>query len=240
MPLREKPAKSSHTNDGPEDDPAGCDGGAEIPRLPAPFAAEFHRLRPVDATTSFPSRHFQVPDFALGSPAKDTNRIPDASIVTPWNSRLRPLAQTPVKGNNSRNFRHWSLKPHMEYCGSCLWAVSASSIHLEWNWFGRKTDTNHRNAPDGMVRDDRTALRQVQVAPLNCCNRERAQICRLVGSLQDRVLSCCDCPGRTLESSFFADRPAAQLEECGGQRFSEFSSGFHETAILGSRRREGR
>ena len=154
MPLREGPAKSKPHNDGPEDDPTI--GGAEIPRLSAPSAAESHLHRPADATTSFPSRlsgvnyfsrwtttispyrrqlqalpgvlivadhrHFQVPDLALGSPAKDTSRIRDASLATGHGTLgLRPLAQTPVKGKNSRNFRHWSLKPHTENCGSCRW-----------------------------------------------------------------------------------------------------------------------
>ena len=100
MPRREKPAKSNQ-NGGSDDDPAVA--VAEIPRKSAPLRRRVlqPRSRGHDNLLCEPTR--SGPRSALmGSSAKDTNRISDASIVRVHGSLG---LQTPVNGNNSRNFR---------------------------------------------------------------------------------------------------------------------------------------
>ena len=100
MPRRERPAKSNQ-NGGSDDDPAVV--VAEIPRKSAPLRRRVlqPRSRGHDNLVCEPTR--SGPRSALmGSSAKDTNRISDASIVRVHGSLG---LQTPVNGNNSRNFR---------------------------------------------------------------------------------------------------------------------------------------
>src|ERR1700691_3889820 len=98
MPRREKPAKSNQTTTDP----------TMIPQWRVPKFRENLPPASQSATASIlrtgQSALRADPDPLSGSPAKDTNRIWDASIVTVHGTLgLRPLAQTPVNGNNSRD-----------------------------------------------------------------------------------------------------------------------------------------
>jgi hypothetical protein len=99
MPRREKPAKSNQ-NDGPDDDPAVA--GAEIPRKPAPCAAELHRLDPADATICFASR----PRSPLGFfRQRSESNLGCIYRDAPWNSRPA------TAGTNSRERQQFSEFP---------------------------------------------------------------------------------------------------------------------------------
>jgi hypothetical protein len=100
--------------------------------------------------------------------------------------------------------------------------------HLDWNWFGWETDPNHRNAPDGMVRA--TAPRYVRCklerSTQTAATRGGADLASR-GQLAIRSsVHVAIVPAKPFASSFLADRPVAQLEECGGQRLSESRPGF--------------
>jgi hypothetical protein len=88
-----------------------------------PCAAEFHRLRLSDRQPPLNAILFTSHSL-LGASRQRYESNSGASIVTGHGTLgLRPLAQTRVKGNNSRNFRH----------RSDLWIVSAPGARDRWS-----------------------------------------------------------------------------------------------------------
>src|ERR1035441_8777274 len=89
------------------------------------------------------------------------------------------LAETSVRDNNSRNFRPWSLKPHMEIGFLPLDRVCVlDGPRVELVWGGKLLPEYSRRA--GATLPHRA--RQVQGGALNSSNRTRAPIWRLVGN----------------------------------------------------------
>ena len=112
-----------------------------------------------------------------------------------------------------------SLKPHIEIVVvPALWAVSASSIDLDWNWFVPATDAHHRNAPEGWGETIAPRYVRCKFEHSTAATVGASQIWRLVGSLQDRVPCLLrSSPAKPSSPRSSADRPAAELEECGGK-----------------------
>ena len=124
--ILEKTAEALAALDRPEEQ-----WRAEIPRLSAPCAAEFHRLRLSDRQPPLNAILFTSHSF-LGSSPQRYESNSGASIVTGHRTLgLRPLAKTRVKGNNSRNFRN----------RSDLWIVSAPGARDRWSSGGPAEET---------------------------------------------------------------------------------------------------
>ena len=122
-------------------------------------------------------------------PIKDPNRIRDASIVTGHGTLgLRALAQTPVKGNNSRNFWHSSLKHHMENCVPAFEPCQHPRSTSTGTGLDGKLIQTVGMLQTGSCETIAPRYVRCKVGALNSSNRGRALIWRFVGSLQDKVL----------------------------------------------------
>ena len=180
------------------------------------------------------------PRSTLGFSTKDTNRIRDASIPGHETLGLRPLAQRPVQGNNSRNFSRCNAKT----AHGNLWLLPLDPVsildppRLELVWDGKLIQPIGM-LQTGLVRDDYTACSSG--TSWSAQQKEPGRAHRFGVSCvacRTEFRACCDCPDRTFEPSFLADRPAAQVGRVRGTKILGISSEFHETAILGSCRGE--
>lgn len=131
-----------------------------------------------------------------------------------------------------------SLKPHIEIVVvPALWAVSASSIDLDWNWFVPATDAHHRNAPQGW--GETIAPRYVRCkfehSTAATVGRHRSGVSWAACKTEFRA--CCDCPRPNLRVLVLPLTALPPSWKSAGAKILGISSGFHKTAIFVSCRR---